>query len=86
MAIARKAAVNSGISGAASHIPIGPTRTRSHDKAPTAPDVYSFRQVDLPISKGLARGLPIVMMFSAPAVRVWGWGDSWCSSPKAANA
>jgi hypothetical protein len=34
MAIARKAAVNSGISGAASHIPIGPTRTRSHDKAP----------------------------------------------------
>jgi hypothetical protein len=41
MAIAWKAAVNSGISGAASQIPIGPTRTRSHDKAATAPDVYS---------------------------------------------
>ena len=41
MAIAWKAAVNSGISGAASQLPIGPTRTRSHDKAATAPDVYS---------------------------------------------
>lgn len=67
MAIARKAAVNSGISGAASHIPIGPTRTRSHDKAPRPLTSYSFRQVDLPISKGLARGLPMAMMFSAPA-------------------
>jgi hypothetical protein len=75
MAIAWKAAVNSGISGAASQIPIGPTRTRSHDEAATAPDVYSFRQVALPISKGLARGLPIVMMFSAPGGEGLGMGE-----------
>ena len=34
MAIAWKAAVNSGISGAASQIPIGPTRTRRTTKPP----------------------------------------------------
>ena len=67
MAIAWKAAVNSGISGG--RLP-DTNRADPHQEprqSPQAPDVYSFRQVDLPISKGLARGLPMVMMFSAPA-------------------
>ena len=46
--------------------PIGPNRTRSHDKAALAPDVYSFRKIALPIAESPADRLPVKVMLPAP--------------------
>src|SRR5580704_13968897 len=46
--------------------PIGPNRTRSHDKAALAPDVYSFGEIAFRIAEDPAYRLSIKVMLPAP--------------------
>jgi hypothetical protein len=63
--------------------PIGPNRTRSHNKAAVAPDIYSFGQIAFRVAESPARRLSVKVMLPAPSGQRLAMGEFLVFGPKA---